>query len=367
MEPDLDSTPGPPPQAVSAQVVQQVPAPAARRRSRLWLPLMMLFFLFLLAGLAILGIGAVGLASLGSLQAESRIQEKHFSHVPGAPNKIAILSIEGAILRGEGFFKRQIDRARADKRLKAIVLRVNSPGGTITASDYMLHHLKKLAKEREIPIVVSMGGIAASGGYYVSMSVGDQPDSIFAEPTTWTGSIGVIIPHYDLSKMLNDKLGVEEDSIASHRLKGMGSMTKKMTDEEEAILQGLVDDAFARFKSVVQDGRPQFKKDPAALTALATGQVYAADQAVENGLVDKIGFLVDALERAIALAGVDKDDVEVVKYKPEPTLADVLLGVQAQKPTLDLSALLDMTVPRAYYLCTRMPPVLVNRKMDVGL
>lgn len=257
---------------------------------------------------------------------------------------------------GEEFFKKQIDLVRKDQRVKALVLRIDSPGGLVSVADFMLHHLQELAKERKIPIVVSMGGIAASGGYYVAMAVGDQSDCLFAEPTTFTGSIGVIIPHYDLSQLL-EKWGVKEDSIASHRLKGMGSITRPMTEEERRIFQGLVDEAFGRFKEVVKQGRPKFRANPDALDKLATGQIFTAQQALDHGLVDKIGYLEDAVGRAIELAGLAPEEVEVLRYEREPTLADLLLGADASTPSLDLAALLDSTVPRAYYLCTRLPPL----------
>jgi len=280
---------------------------------------------------------------------------------------VAILSIEGTILSGEGFFKQQIDHARKDihdGNLKAIVVRVNSPGGTISGSDYMLHHLRKLvedSKKANIPIVVSMGGIAASGGYYVSMCVGDTPNTIFAEPTTWTGSIGVIIPHYNLADLMQ-KWGIQEDAVASHRLKGMGSFTRKMTPEERKILQQLVDKGFTRFKDIIKQGRPKFQKDPDALDKLATGQVYTADQALKNGLVDRIGFVEDAIDRAIQLDRLNRDDVEVVKYKAEPRLSDILFGQSRVQPSFDLAAMLDSVTPRAYYLCTWLPAVAGSEK-----
>ena len=109
--------------------------------------------------------------------------------------------------------------------LKALVVRINSPGGSISGSDYIYHHLRELNEKTQIPIVVSMGALAASGGYYASMAVGGTRDTIFAEPTTWTGSIGVIIPHYNIAGLMKE-VGVVEDSIASHRLKEMGSLTR---------------------------------------------------------------------------------------------------------------------------------------------
>ena len=114
------------------------------------------------------------------------ITEKHHSGAKYADNKVAIISVTGVILEGEGFVKNQIDRVRDDSSVKALVVRVDSPGGTVTGSDYIFHHLNKLRQEKGIPLVVSMGSIAASGGYYVSMAVGDQANSIYAEPTTTT-------------------------------------------------------------------------------------------------------------------------------------------------------------------------------------
>ncbi len=143
-------------------------------------------------------------------------------------------------------------------------------------------------------------------------------DGVFAEPTTWTGSIGVVIPHYDLSDMLGN-WGVIEDSILSEPLKNMGSMAKRMTEEEKEVFEGLVDESFQRFKDVIKQGRPKFAENPDALDSLATGQIFTAQQAQQNGLVDKIGFIEEAVGRAIELAGLNAKDVKVVRYKPEPT------------------------------------------------
>ncbi len=332
--------------------------PPRRRRSALGV-----FFIFML--LAVLGVSLLlNMALIGgnvfSSDAERLVKEKYFSHQQRSENKIAILSVEGTILEGSGFIKHQIDRAMEDESVKAIVLRVNSPGGTITGSDYILHHLRELTKEREIPIVVSMGALAASGGYYVSMAVGDTPEAIFAEPTTWTGSIGVVIPHYDLSKMLTD-WGIEQDSIASHRLKTMGSFAKPMTEEERKIFQTLVDDSFVRFKDIIKEGRPKFKADPKSLDKLATGQIYNAEQALKDGLVDKIGFIEAAVDRAIDLANLDPEDVTVVKYERELSLGALLMGESSGEGKIDLAAILDVATPRAYYLCTWLPANVSSR------
>jgi protease-4 len=330
-----------------------------RQKSRIFAKLLFVLLLIGFFGSLLLNamlMAVVGVSELGGA-GENRVQEQFVSHNRHGRDKVAILSIEGTILSGEGFFKQQIDHAKKDienGNLKAIVVRVNSPGGTITGSDYMLHHLRKLVPDAHIPVVVSMGAIAASGGYYVSMCVGDKPETIFAEPTTWTGSIGVIIPHYNVAGLM-EKWGIQEDCVASHRLKGMGSIARKMTDEERKIFQELVDEGFTQFKTVIKQGRSKFEKSPAALDKLATGQVYTAKQALESGLIDKIGFVEDAVDRAIQLAKLDKEDVKVVKYKEEPKLSDMLFGQSRVQPAFDLAALFEDPAPRGYFLCTWLP------------
>ena len=315
--------------------------------------------LILFGGAAMFLLFVVGILSLGSLvslSSDDSLHEHHHSLSKTATDKVAIITLEGTILDGDGFVKKQIDHVRDDKSVKAVVLRVNSPGGTVSGSDFLYHHLKKLVADRELPLVVSMGGIAASGGYYVSMAVGDKhEDVVFAEPTTWTGSIGVIIPHYDLSKAM-DKLDISEDSIKSHRLKQMGSFTRPMTDEEREIFQGLVNDSFTRFKEIVKAGRPRFAQDEVALDKVATGQVFTTHQALANGLVDKEGFIEDAIDRAIQLAHLDKEQVQAVKYKHLGGIFDLLdMRAKSQGPQNELAALLELASPRAYYLCTWLP------------
>jgi protease-4 len=302
-------------------------------------------------------------AVAGSFGPADAPQEEYHSLARHGLKKIAIIDISGAILEGEeSFTKKQIDRVREDDDVIGIVARINSPGGTITGSDYLYHHLGELARERELPLVVSMGSVCASGGYYVAMAVGDKEDVIFAEPTTWTGSIGVIIPHFDLSGALS-AVHVEDDSIMSAPLKDLGTPTKPMTDEERKLLQALVDESFAEFKAIVASGRKKFKDDPAALDAVATGQIFTAKQALANGLIDKIGFLEEAIERVLALAGASEDDVRCVKYEKQPTLVDAIVGSDARhslRGGIELGRLIDLATPRAYYLWSWLPAAMSN-------
>ena len=296
-------------------------------------------------------------------------QEKYHSLERYATKKIAVIEIDGPIMEADGFVKKQIDRVREDDDVVAVVLRVNSPGGTVTASDYLYHHLRELAggsernDARNLPLVVSMGGVCASGGYYVSMAVGDQADAIFAEPTTWTGSIGVIIPRYDLTGPLG-AIRVKDDSIASGEFKQMGSPTRPMSAEERELLESMVDDSFNRFKSIVLSGRPKLSEDAAAFEAVTTGRIFTANQALEHRLIDKIGFIEAAIERAAELAGESTANLRCVKYEQPPTLLGGMMGaespLQSRSGSVDLAALLDLTAPRAYYLWTWLPTALAN-------
>lgn len=288
--------------------------------------------------------------------------EKYHSLSKEATDKIAVVRVSGAIMEGDTFVEEQLDAVSKDDAVKAVVLRIDSPGGTVTYSDRLYHQAVELREERDLPIVVSMGSLCASGGYYLAMAVGDQEDAIYAEPTSWTGSIGVVIPNYNFARIMGT-VGVQDLSVTSGDLKLMGSPTRKRTEKETEVLQELVDLSFAGFKDIVKSGRPEFRDDEAALDAVATGQIFTAKQAVENGLVDKIGFLEAAIERAAELAGVSTERVRCVEYNKQVTPIEQILGAQTpQQPAssgVDVRALIELSTPRAYYLST-MAPVLLR-------
>jgi protease-4 len=320
--------------------------------------------------LSALVLGAIVLMSaVSSYQAyyvpKNMPEERYHSLSKAATKKIAVIEISGPITDEEdGYVKRQIDLAREDKDVVAVVARINSPGGTVTGSDYIYHHLRELIDDRKLPLVVSMGSVCASGGYYVAMAVGAQPETIYAEPTTWTGSIGVIIPHFDLSETLSN-LGVREDSIASGPLKAMGAPTRAMTEEERELFKQLVDDTFGRFKEIVTNGRPKFKEDQAALEKITTGQIFTAKQALDLGLVDKIGFEEEAIARAAELAKVDVNDVRGVEYEDKSGLFGSFMGAQARassRGAIDVAGVIDLMTPRAYYLWTWLPAAMSSAR-----
>lgn len=292
------------------------------------------------------------------------LTESFFSGDEDADEKIAIINVDGVIMEGDGYVKKQIDRVRDDEDVKAVVLRIDSPGGTVTGSDYIFHHLRRLRDERDLPIVVSMGGMATSGGYYVAMAVGSTERTIFAEPTTTTGSIGVIVPHYDLSGLLAE-YKVKDDSVATHPRKQMLSMTRPMNEEERKLIEDYIGDSFERFKAIVREGRPGYQSDPGKLDALATGEIFTATKAKELGLVDEIGFVEEAIERAAELAKLPANlkDVRVIEYDRPFNIASEL-GLAESRSADPLSAMLEVSAPRAYYLSSTLPHMAATPRAD---
>ena len=355
-----------PPSSESGRVLLETP----RGRSwRAWFP-------WWIAGLSVVVAMSSVAANARYFQNQGQVVERWHSLSREAQSKVAIVDVAGAILGGSGFARQQLDRIEDDDSVRAIVLRVDSPGGTVAGSDELHHHLAKLVAKRDLPVVVSMGSIAASGGYYVAMANGGREDVIFAEPATLTGSIGVIIPHYDFSKALR-RIDIADDSITSGPLKEMLSTTKdrapELAERERAVLQSLVDDMFGRFKEVVKGGRP--KLDEAAIDKVATGQVFTASQARDAGLVDRIGFLEDAVDRAVELAGLTKDTARVVRYVRPRGLLDDLHGIDisptaragGERTVADallkrslLDAFVEWTTPRAWYLCSWWPAIVAS-------
>lgn len=187
--------------------------------------------LLVLLGFAVMTIIGMSAAYESYFSPANGPQEKYHSLSKTATDKIAVIDVSGTIMESDGFVKDQLDLVREDDDVVAVVLRIDSPGGTVTGSDYIYHHVQELAKDRKLPVVVSMGSMCASGGYYIAMAAGNKENVIFAEPTTWTGSIGVVIPHYDLSGLLAD-YDVKDDSVASHKYKLMGSPTRQLPPAE---------------------------------------------------------------------------------------------------------------------------------------
>jgi protease-4 len=235
-----------------------------------------------------------------------------------AHETVAVIPVTGMIVESTAErFARHLGVAEADPNVKAVVISVDTPGGSVTPSDEIYHRIDQFKTAHpNVPVIVSMGFLATSGGYYVS----SRADWIVAQPTTWTGNIGVLIPHYDASE-LAQKWGMRETTITAPKVgfKNSGSMLAPMTDADREYWQGIADGAYQRFLKVVKDGRGARLKKP--IEELANGKVYLAQEALKTGLVDQIGFPDDAYALAAKQAGLSKPTV--VKYREEKTLLDL--------------------------------------------
>jgi len=280
------------------------------------------------------------------------VVERFYSGDLAAPDKIALVYVVGTIVPPfTGRVLKAVEQAGTDEHVKGVVLVVDSPGGLVADSHEIYHQLRRLDQERHKPIYVAMRRLAASGGYYVSMGAG--PDGlIFAEPTTWTGSIGVIIPHYDASG-LADKLGVKDDSLKTGKFKDTLSLFRPVSSAEKDLWSPILDDSLNRFVQVIVDSRKMLNAKQ--IRDLATGQIFTSNQAQEKKLIDKIGYVDDAVEALKTKLQLSK--VRVVKYDSSQSLLETLLSSRASgaRPQSQLNALLEAAVPRAYYLFSTMP------------
>lgn len=212
---------------------------------------------------------------------------------------------------------RALDKAAEDDNIGAVVLRINSPGGTVSAADEIHARVQRYQEKTDVPVIASFGGVAASGGYYIATAA----DTIIAQPTTVTGSIGVIIPGVNV-KGLFDKLGVEDASYVSASHKDIISPMREADPEEKRIIQNVVDSLFAQFVAVVKAGRPTL--DSANLDEITDGRIVAADAAKRYGLIDEIGHIDDVLALARQQAGVES--ARVIRYYQGSTAPRTVLS-----------------------------------------
>lgn len=229
-------------------------------------------------------------------------------------NRVAVILAEGAIVSGEGDhgmigsdkLVKQLRKARKDKRVKAIVLRVNSPGGSALASDVIWREVQLTKKEK--PIIASMSDLAASGGYYIAMGC----DTIVALPNTLTGSIGIFSVYFQLDEFLADKVGVTFDEVSTGELSNLGSPFDEFSEFEASKLQKGVNEGYERFTQKAADGRNMAIED---LKKVAGGRVWTGKTAKELGLVDILGGLTESIEVAAAMSGISDD--YSVRYYPQ--------------------------------------------------
>ncbi|MEE4263517.1 MAG: signal peptide peptidase SppA [Desulfobacteraceae bacterium] len=232
--------------------------------------------------------------------------------------KILVVQIRGVISNSpqEGFVRTrpsvvqevvsQLRLAEKDKNVKAVILKIDSPGGTVTASDILYNEIAAFKKRTKIKVVVAMMGVVASGGYYIALPA----DYIQAHPTTVTGSIGVIFVRPKLAGLMQ-KIGVSVEVNKSGADKDMGSPFRQTSAEEEQIFQNFTDRLGVRFVDLVARHR---KLQPEVVDQISSARIYLADEALELGLVDAVGYLEDAVNQSKKLAGL-AEDAKVVVYR----------------------------------------------------
>ena len=251
--------------------------------------------------------------------------------------KVAVIRLNG-IIAGSGqqgllmsggispkLVRGYLKKAESDSGVKAVVLRINSPGGSAAASQEIASDIHRFKNETGKPIVVSMGDIAASGGYYISA----YADKIVANPSTLTGSIGVISQFIYVEGLL-EKLGLELETVKSGRHKDMGIWP--LTDEQRKIMQDISDDLYEQFVTAVAQGRGLPTEEA---RGLATGQLYTGNQALGLGLVDKLGGLDTAIDLAASLAGISAPEIE--EYSQPASFLETMLGGLSPQSLLPLS------------------------------
>ncbi len=259
-------------------------------------------------------------------------------------DKILLMEVSGIIMEGphrllgliQGVsspsrIKEELDKAAQDDRVKAVVVKINSPGGTVTGADVILHELKAFKAAKGVPIIVCLQGLAASGGYYVAQA----GDTIIAYPTCVTGSIGVIAMKFNFQGLM-EKVGVGEDVVKSGKWKDFWSPLRPATPQEKEMMQQIIDDFYKTFVDVVAQGRHLSLKKT---REVADGRIFTASQARDLGLVDQLGYLDDALELARVKAGLEGPRV-ITYHRPG-----------GYKPTIySLMPDLDMVGPQFLYL-----------------
>jgi protease-4 len=282
---------------------------------------------------------------------------------PLAYYKLALIDVEGVLTEGRSrsllgaeredplsVFQEKLDRAARDPRVRGVLLRINSPGGSVTASDVMYSEVLRFRERTGKPVTAYLLNVGASGGYYLACAA----SSIHAHPTSITGSIGVIMIAPQVTGTMH-KLGIETNVIKSGPMKDAGSPFREMRPEERAWFQSLIDRMYERFLEVV--GRSRRQIDPAELRELADGRVYIASDAAARGLLDGVGSLRDAIAAARAAAGLADKKILVVEYaRPPARRANIYSrypadsGAQVNLINIELPETLRSGTPQFMYL-----------------
>jgi len=235
-------------------------------------------------------------------------------------DKIALIDVDGLLINKKrhgwirekdnpvSLFIEKLDKAAADRNVKAVVLRLNSPGGTVAASDVMHHRLREFMKKTGKPVIACILDLGCSGAYYLACGC----DGIMAQPGSVTGSIGTILQTFSVAGTMK-KIGVKTVTIKSGEMKDLGSPLHDLSEEEQKILEGIINQFYQQFLTVVQDGRKTIVEQK--LRTLADGRVFTAKEALQQQLIDRIGYPTDGIKWAKDIAGVRKARV-VIYHRP---------------------------------------------------
>ncbi|HCE42403.1 MAG TPA: signal peptide peptidase SppA [Lentisphaeria bacterium] len=304
-----------------------------------------------------------GMPEISSLEngknkfAEELVEGNYFTS-----NKIVVVRIKGVIMNAEGGFYQvadsakiceELEQARKDENVKAVILMLDTPGGEVTAAD-MIHHKVQQLKDDGIKVIACMESVAASGGYYIAVGC----DYIIAHRLTTTGSIGVIIETMNYQKLFN-KIGLQSEVYKSGEMKDMLNGARPRTEAEKQLVQDIIEEVYNEFVDIVAEGRKSknITVEKIKTTEIGDGRIFSGKKAKELGLVDELGFFEDALFKANDMAKLD-GNYKVVTYKKIFSLGDIFMGSKAadNKIRLDVPGMkswTNMIEPGKFYL---LPP-----------
>jgi protease-4 len=293
------------------------------------------FVLFLL----LVGVITIFTAGHGSLLTEEVLREGPVR------DKIAVITVQG-IIYGDvaDDVYGQLKAARQDHRVKGLIVRVNSPGGTVSASDQIYKQISEFRDKENKPVIAFMQGVAASGGYYTSVAC----EKIIAEPTVITGSIGVISSYLVVQELLEEKLGVQPVTIKSGQKKDWPSYFRSPSPEEIQYMQDkLIKPAYDRFVQIVAEGRKS-SLTLDKVKELADGSIFGAQEAFEVKLIDDIGYLDEAIELVKSMAGIK--EAQVIEYRKPFSISDILNSRKTNMLKIDRNTLYEISTPQILYL-----------------
>jgi protease-4 len=322
----------------------RLPIKEPRKKGTGWGIIWWIMMVFSVMGNLILFLLLVGVITIFTTGQGSLLTEEVLREGP-ARAKIAVINVQG-IIYGEiaNDVYGQLKAAREDSRVRGLIIRVNSPGGTVSASDQIYKEISKFREKENKPVIAFMQGVAASGGYYTSVAC----EKIIAEPTVITGSIGVISSYLVVQELLEEKLGILPVTIKSGQKKDWPSYYRTPSPEEIQYMQDkLIGPAYDRFVQIVAEGRKSLLTSD-DIKELADGSIFGAQEALDKKLIDDIGYLDEAIELVKSMAGIK--EAQVVEYRKPFSISDILMSRKQSMLKIDKNTLHEIGIPQRLYL-----------------